>query len=142
MLVNRVIRRNRRIPGRATGYTHFVIRWPGGKLNDHCPYSTNLVATFRIFKQKLRMVPPEELERTIAQVDAEIRKPGGGCKRVPIATWKGTQPLPEFFHAARLAWNRLSKEDDERKLVPDEIDLDNVGIGNIRPQTKRTVTSR
>jgi len=122
MLVNRVIRRNRRIPGRATGYTFFVIRWPSGSVSDHCPYSTNLVASFRIFKQKLRMVPPEELERSIARVDAGIRKWGGGCKRVPIASWRGTQPLPEFYQAARLAWNRLPKEhDDDGKLVPDEI---------------------
>jgi len=84
-----------------------------------------------------------EFERATAHVDAVIRKAGGGFKRVTIATWKGTQPLPEFFHAARLAWNRLPKEhDDERELVPDEIDLANVGISKIRPLTKRTVTSR
>src|SRR6266436_4452227 len=124
MLVNRVIRRNRRIPGRATGFTSFLIHWPGGMLSDRCPYSTNLEATFRIFKQWLRRVPPEELERATAHVDAEIRQPAGGLKRVPIATLKGTQPLPEFFHAARLAWNRLPKEhDDNRKFVPGEINF-------------------
>ena len=124
MRVNRVIQRNRRIPGRATGHTFFVIRWPTGALGDRCPYSTNLVATFRIFKQKLRLVPPEEIEHVVAHVDAVIRKPGGGFKRVPIASWRGTQPLPEFFHAARLAWNRLPKEhDDEKKFVPDEVDF-------------------
>jgi hypothetical protein len=124
MRANRIVSRNRRVAGRATGYTFFTLRWPGGEFSQRCAYATRLEATIRLFRERLRLVPPTEREFATAHLDAEVRKARGGVRRIALASWTGEQSLPEFFRAARLAWSRLPKEhDDQKRVVPDEIDL-------------------
>jgi hypothetical protein len=78
----------------------------------------------RLLGERLRLVPIGERDSVVAHIDAEIRKQRGGVRRIPLATWTSGQPLPEFFRAARLAWRRLPKEqDDQPRSVRDEIDL-------------------
>jgi hypothetical protein len=48
-----------------------------------------------------------------AHFEAQIRKAGGGCRRISLASWNAAQSLPEFFRAARTAWERLPKEHDD-----------------------------
>src|SRR5436190_21993265 len=124
MQINRVISRNRRVPGRATGYSFFVIKWPSCMLSERCPHSTTLDYTIRKFSQSLRLVPPTERDSVTAHVDAGIRTERGGVRRVTLASWVGTQPLPEFFRLVRLAWRLLPKEhDDQVRTVSDEINI-------------------
>lgn len=116
----RIIARNRRIPGRATGALFVVLTWPNG----HDSFYANSVPTAtRVFTERLRLVPLEERDLVSAHFDAEVRKARGGCVRVKLAVWKGTDPLPQFFQTARSAWRRLPKEyDDQRKTSPVSID--------------------
>lgn len=105
--------RNRRIPGRATGHLSFVLKWSSGKLSQTCSHSTSLGSAIRLFTERLRQVPFMERESAIAHMDAEVRKARGGVRRVTLASWSATQPLPEFFRAARSQWKRLPKEYDD-----------------------------
>jgi hypothetical protein len=87
------------------------------------PHSTTLDYTIRLFARRLRLVPPAERELASAHVDAEVRKAGGGVRRLTLASWTGAQPVPAFFKAVRQAWRSLPKEhDDDRRVVADEID--------------------
>ncbi len=107
------VSRNRRTPGRATGYTFFVISWPSGTETERCPHSTNLESAIRLFKNRLRVVPFAERDVATARFDAQVRKAGGGCRRIPLASWSASQSLAVFFRAARAAWRRLPKEHDD-----------------------------
>jgi hypothetical protein len=125
MHVNRIIARNRRIAGRATGHIFFVLRWPSGTFSQRCGYATSIDTAIRLFSQRLRLVPIIERDAVVAHIDAGVRMQRGGVRRVPLARWAGTKPLPEFFREARLAWKQLPKEHgDQARTVPDEIDLD------------------
>jgi hypothetical protein len=122
MRIARIISRNRRIPGRATGYVFFVLKWPGGSFYQRCPYCTSLDSSIRLFSERLRLVSSSDRDFASARFDAAIRKAGGGFQRVLLAKWIGTEPLPNFFRAARLAWRDLPKEsDDEKKTAPIEL---------------------
>src|SRR5439155_20171829 len=99
MQVNRIISRNRRVPGRGTGRTLFAFRWPSGELSEPCPYSTTLNYTIRLFTRWLDLIPPAERESATAHLDAEVGKARGGLERVTLASWVGTQPLRAFLRA-------------------------------------------
>ncbi|MBI3850676.1 MAG: hypothetical protein HY298_10460 [Verrucomicrobia bacterium] len=117
--VSRIISRNRRIPGRATGNLAFVLKWPSGSAT--CPFATSFHNANRLFTERLRLVPLAERDSVTAHFDAEVRKAGGGVRRIKLATWIGTEPLPNFFRAARLALRYLPKEaDDQKKTAPVE----------------------
>jgi len=116
----RIIARNRRIPGRATGVLFVVLKWPSGG-DSLRAYS--IQTAMRAFTERLRLVPPEERDSVGAHLDAEVRKARGGFGRRKLASWKGTDSLPEFLQAARSAWRSLPKEyDDQRKTSPVSID--------------------
>lgn len=120
--ITRIISRNRRIPGRATGYVFFVLKWPSGSFYQRCPYCTSLDSAIRLFSERLRLVSSSDRDLASARFDAAIRKAGGGFERVLLARWIGSDPLPNFFRAARLAWRDLPKEsDDEKKTTPVEL---------------------
>jgi hypothetical protein len=124
MQVNRIISRNRRVEGRATGHVFFLLRWPSGEFSQRCAYSTRLDPAIRLFTDRLRLVPPPDRKFASGHFDAEVRKARGGRKRLSLATWTAAQPLPEFFRAARVAWQRLPKEhDDQKRRIADEIDM-------------------
>jgi hypothetical protein len=124
MHVNRIISRDRRVPGRATGYVFFTLRWPSGELSQRCPHSTRLDHAIRLFTDRLRLVPLPERELATAHLDAQVRLAQGGVRRAPLASWSGTQPLPEFFRAARQAWKQIPKEyEDQKRQIPDDIDV-------------------
>jgi len=124
MQVNRILSRNRRIEGRATGYVFFVLKWPSGEFSQRCSYSTRLDPAIRLFSERLRLIPATERELATGHLDAEIRRARGGVRRFSLAYWTAAQPLPEFFRAARLAWRRLPKEhDDQKTRLSDEIDV-------------------
>ncbi len=111
--IRRAVSRNRRIPGRATGYISFVISWPSGTQAERCAYCTSLESAIRLFKRRLQIVPSSEGDMVTAHFDAEVRKAGGGCRRVPLASWDAGQSLPDFFRGARRGWERLPKEHDD-----------------------------
>jgi hypothetical protein len=122
MQASRILSRNRRVEGRATGYSFFTLRWPSGEFSQRCSYSTRLDAAIRLFTERLRLVPPSERLFATAHLDAEVRRARGGVRRIPLASWTGKQPLPEFFRSARVAWSRLSKErDDQKRVISDKI---------------------
>ena len=122
MQVNRIISRNRRVQGRATGHVFFVLRWPSGEFSQRCSYCTRLDNAIRLFTERLRLVPPAERESVTAHFYAEVRRARGGVRRAPLASWTASQSLPEFFRAARLAWRQIPKEhDDQKKRISDEI---------------------
>jgi hypothetical protein len=76
----------------------------------------------RVFMQRLGLVPPAERDSATAHFDAAVRKAGGGIRRILHTTGNGTEPLPNFFRAARLAWRDLPKEsDDQKKTAPVEL---------------------
>jgi hypothetical protein len=99
------------IPGRATGLLYFVLRWPGGQFSGQ--HAGSITGAIRLFTQRLRKVPPGEMESASGHLDAALRKAGGGIKHVRLATWTGSQPLERFFESARTAWRRLPKEHDD-----------------------------
>ncbi len=124
MHAKRILARNRRIPGRATGYSFFVMSWPSGEFSQRSAHSKSIDSTIRLFTKRLDLVPVEERELVVAHIDAAVRKQRGGVRHVWLASWTGTQPLAEFFRAARLAWKRLPKEyDDQPRRISDEIDI-------------------
>ena len=119
--IARIVSRNRSIPDRATGYVFFVIKWPSGSFSQRCSYCTSLDHAIRLFTERLHLVPHSERELASARFDAAIRKARGGVRRFLLAAWKGSEPLPNFFRAARLAWRDLPKEsDDQEKATPVE----------------------
>src|SRR6266705_2645094 len=91
----------------------FVISWPGGTETERCPHATNLESAIRLFKKRLQVVPFAERDVATARFDAQVRKAGGGCRRIPLASWSASQSLAVFFRAARAAWQRLPKEHDD-----------------------------
>jgi len=120
MQVSRKIPRNRRIPNRATDDLNLVLKWPSGSVS--WPLNTKFSDGIRHFRKRIHLVPIEEQSTVTAYVDVSVRKAGGGVRRVILARWTTTDPLPEFFRKARLAYNRLPKErDDEHRMVPHEI---------------------
>jgi hypothetical protein len=124
--MNRVVARNRRIPGRADGYLQLTFRWPSGEFHhssDYCRHRLDPI--FAAFRDRLRMIPPEELSHASCRVWATVRKAAGGRKLVLLASWTGSGPVEAFFASARAAWLTLPKEsDDEGGLVPiDEADF-------------------
>jgi hypothetical protein len=70
--------RNRRIPGRATGYVILIVRWPSGTFTGMTGHSTKLDSAIRLFKKQLHLVPFAERELAAARFDAQVRKKGGG----------------------------------------------------------------
>jgi hypothetical protein len=71
-----------------------------------------------MFLGELERVPAAERPSMKATMSAAIRKAGGGEKWIPLASWSGTEPVETFFQAARAAWRKLPKEDDEHRWVP------------------------
>jgi hypothetical protein len=119
MQARKIIPRNRTTPNRVAGYVFFVLIWPSGTLTDG--YVLDIESAIRLFSKRLSVVPPVERESATAYFDVQTRKARGGLKRVRLATWKGTQPLPKFFQLARRAWKRIPKEfDDKGKLSEKE----------------------
>jgi hypothetical protein len=119
MQARQIIPRNRSTPNRAAGYIFFVLKWPSGTLTDG--YVLSIEPAIRLFKKRLSVVPAVERESATAYFDVQTRKARGGFKRVRLATWKGTQPLPEFFRVARHAWKQIPKEfDDKGRLIEKE----------------------
>ena len=78
------------------------MKWPGG--SAACSFVTSFHNASRLFMERLRLVPLAERDSVTAHFDAEVRKAGGGIGRIMLATWISTEPLPNFFRAARLAW--------------------------------------
>lgn len=118
--MKRVIARNRRMPGRADGSLFFTLRWESGYFRqgyyNNCRQLDPLI---RLFRDRLRMVPPEEIPHSIAKFYATVRKAAGGMKRVTLASWVGSEPIEVFFTSARAAWLALPKEhDDQNKEIP------------------------
>jgi len=78
-----------------------------------------------MFSGELERVPPAERPSATATLNAAVRKAGGGEEWIPLATWSGAQPVEPFFQAARVAWRKLPKEDDDhRKVIVDDEILD------------------
>ncbi len=102
------VRPNRRIPGRATGRLALVLRWPGGNACESGCHS--LDQAIRVFSRQLRRVAPEERHAVTAHLQASVRGSHGGERRKTLASWTCTQPVPEFFRLARVAWRRMPKE--------------------------------
>ena len=120
MLAKRKIWRNRRIPNRATGHLAFVIKWPSGSAS--CSFVTSFHNAIRLFIDRLRLVPLLERDSVAAHFDAEVRKAGGGVRRITLARWTATKPMPDFFREARLAYRQLPKEhDDQDRIILYEI---------------------
>ena len=119
MQVTQIMPRNCKIPDRAAGYIFFVLKWPGGSLNDG--YCLSIEPAIRLFTKRLSYISAAERKFATAYFDVQARKPGGGFKRLKLATWTGDRPLPEFFRAARQAWKRMPKEHDGKGfLIPQE----------------------
>lgn len=118
--MKRVVPRNRRIPGRAVGFLFFVLRWESGvSRQDLYEGRRRLDVMIRLFRDRLHMVPPEELPHATAEFYAAVRKASGGMKRVTLASWVGSEPIEPFFTSARAAWIALPKErDDQKKEIP------------------------
>jgi len=76
-----------------------------------------LTTIIRIFSAELERVPPLERSQVTATLNAAVRKAGGGEKWIRLASWSGTQPVESFFQAARVAWQKLPKEDDDHRTV-------------------------
>jgi hypothetical protein len=123
MKVAHRIPRDRRTPGRACGHVSFVLRWPSGTTSARDWYRKSLTSIIRMFSGELERVPPAERSMATATFNAAVRKAGGGEEWVRLASWSGTQPVETFCQAARVAWQKLPKEDDEhrRVIVDDEI---------------------
>jgi hypothetical protein len=84
-------------------------------------YRKNLTSIIRMFSGELQHIPPLERGLATATLNAAVRKAGGGETWIQLASWCGQQPVESFFQAARVAWRKLPKEDDDhRKVVIDE----------------------
>ena len=120
MLAKRRVWRNRRIPNRATGHLSFVIRWSSG--SACASFATGFHHLIRLFEDRLRLVPSAERDSVAAHFDATVRKGGGGLRRETLTKWIATEPLPEFYKMARLAYRQLPKErDDQDSFIPYEV---------------------
>lgn len=121
MHVSLKIPRNRKIPNRVvTGTLDFVLKWPGG--DTARPVADNFSNAIRHFRQRMHLVPIEQHAALTAHISVAVRKARGGVKRVILARWSATKPLPEFFRKARLVYNQLPKEDDDQhEMIPHEI---------------------
>ena len=74
-----------------------------------------------MFSGELERVPAAERLSATATLNAAVRKAGGGEEWIPLASWSGAQPVETFFQAARVAWRKLPKEDDDyRKVIVDD----------------------
>jgi len=121
MAVERVVHRDRRIPGRLVGYLFFSLRWPSGTFSQRSHHCSRLEPMIRLFRHRLRLVPPAELSEATASFDASVRKASGGFQRVTLATWIGTEPLELFFQAANATWQSIPKEEeDQGSVIPYE----------------------
>ena len=102
-----IIARDRRVPDRATGALYVSLKRPSGNFLQRCGKFDVAIRTFR---ERLKLIPPEEVEVAGGYMDAEIRKAKGGKKRIRLGYWKGTEPLGEFFQRVTAAWKDLPKE--------------------------------
>jgi hypothetical protein len=95
------------VPGAIyAGPVHIVIKWPSGNFSG---WERGIEAAIRIISETVNRVPTGELELASGRIEVGTRAPHGGRRWVRLATWKGTEPLTPFFHAARTAWQRLTR---------------------------------
>lgn len=74
-----------------------------------------------MFSGELERVPLAERPLATATFNAAVRKAGGGEEWIRLASWSGTHPVETFFQTARVAWQKLPKEDDDhRREIVDE----------------------
>ena len=125
MKVAKRIPRDRRTPGRACGHVSFVLRWPSGTTSARVWYQKSLTSIIRVFSGELERVPPTERQLATATLNAAMRKASGGEQWISLAAWSGTEPVNVFFQAARTAWQKLPKEDDDhRRVIVDDESFD------------------
>ncbi|MBL4636648.1 MAG: hypothetical protein JKY56_22550 [Kofleriaceae bacterium] len=70
-----------------------------------------------MFRNRLKYIPPDEMERASGTIWATVRKSGGGLRRKKLASWVGVASLEEFFKEASAAWRALPKEGGSRPWV-------------------------
>lgn len=92
-------------PGTVSAAVHVVIKWPSGNFSR---WERGIQNTIRTISETVNRVPAAELELASGRIEVGTRAPHGGRRWVRMATWKGTEPLTEFFQAARTAWRRIT----------------------------------
>lgn len=115
--MQRWVPRDRRTPGRADGGLGFTLRWPSGEFRQPGLSCSGLHVLARLFRDRLRMVPADELPEATARLYATVRKAAGGLNRIALASWVGTESVEAFFASARRAWRELPKEDDDQRRL-------------------------
>lgn len=110
MKLDRLTKQNRNIPGRADGYVFFLLRWPSGSFSHQSRWSRNLNTTIRMFRDRMKLIPPDELSLATGEIQATVRNQHGLPRRTTLAEWHEGEPLPAFFATAKAAWKGLPKE--------------------------------
>jgi hypothetical protein len=76
-----------------------------------------LDTTIRIFRERMKLIPSDELRCANAKIEATVRNQHGLPRRQTLAIWNGGDPLPSFFAAAKVSWKRLPKEERDQNTT-------------------------